>query len=138
MMSTESKTMRLRIVVTVCMVLAGGAVSMGTSCITAPKKTAPGASTGTINGVIDSSSSGHPIGAGLNVTATDDGTGTQVNGTTAADGSYSLTEVPAGTGTITVGPFGSASGCLAPPATNYTMTRNGTLTENINVPCPAP
>ena len=64
-MSSQSKAMRLRFVVTMCMVLAGGAVSMGTSCITAPKgKTAAGASTGTINGVVDSSNHS-PIGAGL-------------------------------------------------------------------------
>ncbi|MFI5250393.1 MAG: carboxypeptidase-like regulatory domain-containing protein, partial [Gemmatimonadales bacterium] len=134
-MSSQSKSMRLRFVVTMCMVLAGGAVSMGTSCITAPKgKTASGASTGTINGVVDSSNNS-PIGAGLSVTATDGATGTQVTGNTAADGSYSLTDVPAGSGTLTVGPFGSASGCSAPAATNYTMTKGGTLTENIKVPC---
>lgn len=137
-MSSQSKAMRLRFVVTMCMVLAGGAVSMGTSCITAPKgKTASGASTGTINGVVDSSNGG-PIGAGLPVAATDGATGTRVTSNTAADGSYSLTDVPPGSGTLTVGPFGSASGCSAPAATNYTMTKGGILTENISVPCFVP
>ena len=72
------------------------------------------------------------------MTATDSATGTQVTANTAADGSYSLTDVPAGSGKITVGPFGSASGCSAPAATNYIMTKNGTLTEDILVPCLSP
>lgn len=134
-MLSQSKSARMRFVVTMGMVLAAGAVSMGTSCITAPKgKGGSGVSTGTINGVVDSSNS-HPIGAGLTVTATDGATAAQVTGTTAADGSYSLTSVPAGSGTLTVGPFGSASGCSAPAATDYTMTKGGTLTFNILVPC---
>jgi hypothetical protein len=136
-MLSQSTTIRLRFVITMCMVLAGGAVSMGTSCITAPKGKPSGASTGTINGVVDSSNA-DPYGAGLTVTATDGATGTQVIANTAADGSYSLTEVPAGSGKLTVGPFGSASGCSAPAATNYTMTKGGTLTENISVPCLTP
>jgi Carboxypeptidase regulatory-like domain len=134
-MLSQSKAMRLRFVVTMCMVLAGGAVSMGTSCITAPKgKSGTGATTGTLNGTVDSSNA-DPIGAGIAVTATDGATAAQVVGTTAADGSYSLTDVPAGSGTLTVGPFSSASGCSAPAATNYTLTKGGTLTYNILVPC---
>ena len=134
-MLSQSKSVCLRFVVTMCMVLAGGAVSMGTSCITAPKgKGGSGVSTGTINGVVDSSNA-DPIGPGITVTATDGATAASVVGTTSADGSYSLTDVPAGSGTLTVGPFSSSSGCSAPAATNYTLTKGGTLTYNILVPC---
>jgi hypothetical protein len=132
-MSRQSKAMRLRFVVTMGMVLAAGAVSMGTSCVTAPKSK-PSASTGTINGVVDTSNGG-PIGAGLNVTATDDATGTRISVNTAADGSFSLTQVPVGTGKLTVGPFGTGSGCSTPAATNYSMTKAGTLQEIISVTC---
>jgi hypothetical protein len=134
-MFSQSRSVRLRFVVTVGMVLAAGAASMGTSCITAPKKNGGGGggvTTGTINGTVDSSNT-DPIGAGITVTATDSATGATVVGTTASNGSYSLTQVPAGSGTLVVSGF--PSGCTAPATIDYSLSNNGTLTYNIGVPC---
>jgi hypothetical protein len=132
-MLSPSKSIRLRFVVTMCMVLAGGAVSMGTSCITAPKGkgTAGGATTGTINGTVDSSNGGAVNG--LTVTATDSATAATVVATTSSSGAYTLSDVPAGSGTLVVSGF--ASGCTAPTTINYALSKGGTLTYNIGVPC---
>ena len=132
-MLSQSKATRIRFVVTLCMVLAGGAVSMGTSCITGPKKAGSGggSKTGTINGTVDSSNA-DPIGAGITVTATDSATGATFVGTTGSSGAYSITDVVAGSGTLVVSGF--PSGCSAPATINYTIT-GGTLTYNIGVPC---
>jgi hypothetical protein len=136
-MLSQSKAMRVRFVVTMCMVLAGGAVSMGTSCITAPKgKGGTGAGAGgTINGTVDSLADGAAIGAGVTVTATDSATGSTFVGTTAANGTFSITGVPKGGGVLTVTTV--PSGCTAPSVQPYSgETNGGTLTYNISVDCP--
>lgn len=128
-----SKSTRLKFVVTMCMVLAGGAVSMGTSCITSPKKSGSG-SGGTISGTVDSLATGDPIGAGVTVTATDSATGSTAVGTTASNGTYSISGVPIGSGTLTVSTL--PSGCGVPPAIDYTVAHNGgSQTDNITVNC---
>jgi hypothetical protein len=133
-MLSQSKATRIRFVVTLCMVLAGGAVSMGTSCITGPKKAGSGSGgskTGTINGTVDSSDA-DPIGSGITVTATDSASGATFVGTTGTNGAYSISDVVAGSGTLVVSGF--PSGCTAPATINYTIN-GGTLTYNIGVPC---
>lgn len=133
----QSKAMRVRFVVTMCMVLAGGAVSMGTSCITAPKGkgTAGAGAGGTINGTVDSLGDNAPIGSGVTVTATDSATGSTFTGTTASNGTFSITGVPKGGGTLTLSTL--PAGCTIPTATVYTGEANGgTLTYNIIVDCP--
>jgi hypothetical protein len=133
-MLIQSKATRIRFVVTLCMVLAGGAVSMGTSCITGPKKAGSGSGgskTGTINGTVDSSNA-DPIGSGITVTATDSASGATFVGTTGTNGAYSISDVVAGSGTLVVSGF--PSGCTAPTTINYTIN-GGTLTYNIGVPC---
>jgi hypothetical protein len=128
---------RLKLVMTLCMVLAGGAVSMGTSCITAPKKNGSGNSgsgTGTINGAVDSLGDGAPIGAGITVTATDSATGATFVGTTAANGTYSISDVPSGAGSLLLSNL--PSGCTVPTVQTYNETSGGTLTYNIKVDCP--
>jgi len=134
-MLIQSKATRIRFVVTLCMVLAGGAVSMGTSCITGPKKAGSGSggsTTGTINGTVDSSNA-DPIGSGITVTATDSASGSTFVGTTGTNGAYSISDVPAGSGTLIVSGF--PSGCTAPTTIDYALTKGGTLTYNIGVPC---
>jgi hypothetical protein len=132
---------RLKLVMTLCMVLAGGAVSMGTSCITAPKKAGSGntggsssAGTGTINGTIDSLGDSAPIGAGVTVTATDSATGATFVGTTAANGTYSISDVPSGAGSLLLSNL--PSGCTVPGVLTYNETSGGTLTYNTTVDCP--
>ena len=135
-MLSQSKSTRIRFVVTMCMVLAGGAVSMGTSCITGPKKAGSGGSgtsTGTINGSVDSLGDNAAI-PGATVTATDSASGATVVATTSSGGSFSLTNVPAGSGTLVLSTL--PSGCTVPAATNYSLTKGGTLTYNIVVDCP--
>lgn len=141
-MLSQSKSLRLRFVVSMCMVLAAGAVSMGTSCITAPKGKggtggtgSSGATGGTINGTVDSLADNAPIGAGVTVTATDSASGVAYVGTTAANGTYSIANVPKGDGTITLSTL--PTGCTVPSTVNYTGEANGgTLTYNIIVDCP--
>lgn len=134
-MFSQSKAMRVRFVVTMCMVLAGGAVSMGTSCITAPKGKGGTGAGGTINGTVDSLGDGAAIGSGVTVTATDSATGSTFVGTTAANGTFSITGVPKGGGTLTVSTV--PSGCTAPSIQAYSgETNGGTLTYNITVDCP--
>jgi|GEM_PF-4128814 hypothetical protein len=131
-MLSQSKSIRLRFVVSMCMVLAAGAVSMGTSCITSPKGKGAGAG-GTINGTVDSASTGAPIGAGVTVTATDSVGATYI-GTTASNGTYSITGVPKGPGTLLLSNL--PTGCPAPAALDYTVQNNGGMqTININVSC---
>ena len=133
-MLSQSKATRIRFVVTLCMVLAGGAVSMGTSCITGPRRpgAAVGSTTGTINGTVDSSNA-DPVGSGITVTATDSASGSTFVGTTGTNGAYSISDVPAGSGTLVVSGF--PSGCSAPATIDYALTKGGTLTYNIGVPC---
>jgi hypothetical protein len=124
-MLSPSKSTRIRFVMTMCMVLAGGAVSMGTSCITGPKKAGGGGSgttTGTINGSVDSLGDNAAI------------PGATVVATTSSGGSFSLTDVPAGSGTLVLSTL--PTGCTVPAATNYSLNKGGTLTYNIVVDCP--
>ena len=129
----QNKSTRLRFVVTMCMVLAGGAVSMGTSCITAPKGKGSTGSGGTINGTIDSTSDNAPIGAGITVTATDSATAATFVATTASNGTYSITDVVKGSGTLVVSTL--PTGCTVPATINYSVSNGGTLTYNIGVTC---
>src|ERR1700728_1192696 len=134
----QNKSTRLRFVVTMCMVLAGGAVSMGTSCITSPKakgSTGTGADTGgTISGTVDSASDNAPIGAGVTATATDSATGATFVATTAANGTYSIAGVVKGSGTLVLSNL--PSGCTVPATINYEgLDNGGTLTYNILVTC---
>ena len=131
----QNKSTRLRFVVTMCMVLAGGAVSMGTSCITSPKdKGSTGAGAGgTINGTVDSTSDSAPIGAGVTVTATDSATAATFVATTASNGTYSITGVVKGSGTLVVSNL--PSGCTVPATIDYSINNGGTLTYNIGVTC---
>jgi hypothetical protein len=142
-MLSQSKSLRLRFVVSMCMVLAAGAVSMGTSCITAPKGKGgnggnggtSGATGGTINGTVDSLGDNAPIGAGVTVTATDSASGVAYVATTSSTGTYSIANVPKGDGTITLSTL--PTGCTVPAAVNYTgETNGGTLSFNIIVNCP--
>jgi hypothetical protein len=136
LMLSQSKSIRLRFVVSMCMVLAAGAVSMGTSCITSPKdksKTGTsGSGTGTINGSIDSLGDNAAI-PGATVTATDSSTGATYVATSGSNGSYTLS-VPAGGGSILLSTL--PANCTVPPVQGYTETNNGTLTFNITVDCP--
>jgi hypothetical protein len=132
-MLSQSKSIRLRFVVSMCMVLAAGAVSMGTSCITAPKgKGSTGGAGGTITGTIDSLGDGAAI-PGVTVTATDSVGATYV-ATTAANGTYTITSVPKGTGTILLSTL--PTGCTVPPAASYSESNGGTFTYNTTVDCP--
>jgi Carboxypeptidase regulatory-like domain len=134
-MLTQSKSIRLRFVVSMCMVLAAGAVSMGTSCITAPKKGSTGGGTGgTINGSVDSLNDAAPI-PGVTVTATDSATSATRNATTGSDGTFSITDVPAGNGTLT---FTNLPVNCIPPQQTYSIRNGGTLTYNQAVNCQAP
>ncbi len=135
-MLSQSKAIRLRFVVTMCMVLAAGAVSMGTSCITAPKDKKSGSSdtTGTITGTVDSASDNASIGAGVTATATDSATGATYVATTASNGTYSIASVPVGAGTLLLSNL--PSGCTVPAAISYSLKNGGgTLTYNIGVVC---
>jgi hypothetical protein len=119
------------------MVLAGGAVSMGTSCITAPKgKGSTGAGAGgTINGTVDSLGDNAPIGAGVTATATDSATGATFTATTASNGTFSITGVVKGSGSVLLSNL--PSGCTVPAAQTYSSLNNGgTLTYTIIVDCP--
>jgi hypothetical protein len=135
-MLSQNKAMRVRFVVTMCMVLAGGAVSMGTSCITAPKKAGTsGGAGGTINGTVDSLSDAAPI-PGVTVSAIDSVSGATESATTASDGSFSISSVPKGNGTITFTTL--PSGCQTPSLQTYSINNGGTLTYNTVINCPAP
>ena len=84
---------------------------------------------GTISGTITSDNAGELL---PNVTVTASGGGSAV---TNATGGYSIANVPAGSGTITLA--GLPAGCIA-PSTSYTLTSAGTLTRDIVVDCPTP
>jgi Carboxypeptidase regulatory-like domain len=126
LMLSHSKTTRLRFVVTMCMLLAGGAVSMGTSCI----KPATGPKAGNIEGTVDTNSA--PV-AGAVVTATITSSGATYTGTSAADGTYLISGIADGAGTVTVTTFPST--CAAGTASNYDLTGKGTQTFNFNLVC---
>jgi hypothetical protein len=130
----QNKSIRLRFVVSMCMVLAAGAVSMGTSCITAPKgkNGTSGSGDGTINGTVDSLGDNAAI-PGATVTATDSATGATYVATTGTSGSYSLS-VPSGGGSFVLSNL--PSGCTVPAAQAYTINKGGTLTYNTTVDCP--
>jgi uncharacterized protein YfaS (alpha-2-macroglobulin family) len=117
------------------MVLAAGAVSMGTSCITAPKKSSTGGAGGTIKGTVDSLSDAAPI-PGVTVTATDSATGAVHSATTASDGTFSISDVPKGDGTLTF--TNLPSGCQTPSLQTYSINNGGTLTYDTAVNCSAP
>jgi Carboxypeptidase regulatory-like domain len=135
-MLRQSKSLRLRFVVSMCMVLAAGAVSMGTSCITAPKGkgSTGGATGGTINGSVDSLNDAAPI-PGVTVTATDSATAATFAATTGSDGTFSITHVVAGHGTLT---FSNLPVNCTPPQQTYAIQNGGTLTYNQAVNCQAP
>lgn len=87
---------------------------------------------GTINGTI-SSNVATTVLTGITVTATSGGT--PVAGTALVTGAYTLANVTAGTGTLTVSNL--PTGCTAPsPA--YTLSSGGTTTANIAITCPVP
>jgi hypothetical protein len=132
-MLSHSKSIRLRFVVSMCMVLAAGAVSMGTSCITAPKGKGGSGSGGTIKGTVDSLSDAAAI-PGVTVTATDSATGAAESATTASDGSFTITSVPKGHGTLTFTTL--PTGCLTPSLQTYAISNGGTLTYNTAINCP--
>jgi hypothetical protein len=115
------------------MVLAAGAVSMGTSCITAPKGKSGAGAGGTIKGVVDSLGDNAPI-PGATVTATDSATGVTYVATTASNGSFTISAVPKGDGTVTLSTL--PSGCTVPSAQTYSINNGGTLTYDITVDCP--
>jgi hypothetical protein len=122
----QNKSTRLRFVVTMCMVLAGGAVSMGTSCL----KPATGPKAGNLKGTVDTNSA--PL-AGAVVTATITSSGATYTGTSAADGTYLISGIADGAGTVTVTTFPST--CVAGNAANYDLTASGTQTFNFNLVC---
>jgi hypothetical protein len=114
---------RLRACVLVVVV---GVTGCGPSGSSGPK-------VGTLTGTIDTTQ-GTSIGAGVTVTATDASTMMTYVATTPADGSYKISEVPVGSGTITLSTL--PTGCPAPPALGYTIVHNGgTKIENITVAC---
>jgi hypothetical protein len=125
-MLSQNKSTRLRFVVTMCMVLAAGAVSMGTSCI----KPATGPKEGNLTGTVDTNSA--PL-AGAVVTATITSSGATYTGTTAADGTYLISGIADGAGTVTVTTFPST--CTAGTVANYDLTGKGTQTFNFNLVC---
>ncbi len=131
-MLSQSKAIRLRFVVSMCMVLAAGAVSMGTSCITAPKGKSGAGAGGTIKGTVDSTSDSGPI-SGATVTATDSASGSTFVATTGSDGSYSIASVVKGSGTLVVSTL--PSGCAVPATIDYSVSNGGTLTYAIGVTC---
>ena len=88
--------------------------------------------TGTLTGTI-SSSLGGPL-VGVTVTATPQGHAALTGVTTNGSGVYSVTNVPAGSGSISVSNVGGS--CTAPAATAYaSLTNGGTVTTNITVTC---
>jgi hypothetical protein len=92
-----------------------------------------GPKAGTLDGTIDSTK-GSPIGAGVTVTATDSSTQMTYVGMTAADGTFKISAVPVGSGTIVLSTL--PTGCGAPPPVSYTIVNNGgTKTLNFTVVC---
>ncbi len=107
---------------------------MGTSCITAPKKGSGSAGTGgTINGTVDSLSDGDAI-PGVTVTATDSASGATHSATTASDGTFSISNVPKGDGTLTF--TNLPANCVTPSLQTYSISNGGTLTYNTAINCP--
>ncbi len=67
------------------------------------------------------------------VTATITSSGATYTATTASDGSFEITKIADGAGTVTVTTFPST--CTAPTPSNYDLTGNGTQTYNFNLVC---
>jgi hypothetical protein len=110
----------LRACVLLCMVGCASSASSG------PK-------VGTITGTVDNSK-GAPLGAGVTVTATDDSTKATYVGTTAADSTFKIPNVPVGSGELTLSTL--PTGCGVPPALAYTIVNNGgTKVLNLQVVC---
>ena len=99
---------------------------MGTSCI----KPATGPAAGNLTGVVDTNSA--PV-AGAVVTATITSSGATYTGTTAADGTYLISAIADGAGTVTVTTFPST--CATPTVADYDLTARGTQTFNFNLVC---
>ena len=86
---------------------------------------------GTINGTLRSNQGNTPI-ANATISASNGG-GAPVTATTSATGTYSLANVAAGTGTLTITAL--PAGCTATsPA--YTLTSGGTTTVDVTASCP--
>jgi hypothetical protein len=98
-----------------------------------PSSTGP--STGTVSGSVTSSLGGGI--AGVTVAVTPLGGSALPTVQTTADGTYSVTTVPSGAGTVTI--MGLPANCTTPSPTNFTgLTGGGTVTINIAVTCTAP
>ena len=125
-MLSHSKTTRLRFVVTMCMLLAGGAVSMGTSCI----KPATGPKFRQYH-----RHGRHQLGARRRrgCDRDHDEFGAEYTGTTGADGTYLISAIADGAGTVTV--TTAPSSCAAATPSDYDLTGRGTQTFNFNLVC---
>ncbi|MBK8250995.1 MAG: PKD domain-containing protein [Gemmatimonadetes bacterium] len=89
----------------------------------------PPVQTGTILGAVTSPQKGNIQGATITVSG-------GLSATTAANGSYSVANVPSGSRTVTVS--GLPSDCTAPPAQSVTVTGGGVHTVNFAVTCTPP
>jgi hypothetical protein len=118
---------RVTFALRVCAIVAGVAISTASSCI-APT-TSPTASFGTIAGVV---STGGGAISGASVTAVSD-SGGEYNATTASNGSYLITNVPDGNGTLSVSVL--PSGCTVPNPVSYTVAGTDTASISITVTC---
>jgi hypothetical protein len=118
---------RLVFALRICAILTGVAVSTASSCITPTNPAA--VQFGAIAGVVSSSQGGI---AGASVTAVSD-SGGQYVATTAANGSYLITNVPDGNGTVSVSVL--PAGCTVPNAVAYAVASTDTATISITVTC---
>jgi hypothetical protein len=92
--------------------------------------------TGSVSGTITRASDGSAI-AGASLTLTPSGASALAAVSSSATGSYSISNVPAGNGSIAVGAL--PSGCTDPGAQSYTgVVAGGTVTKNIVVTCTPP
>jgi hypothetical protein len=117
---------RLVFALRICAILTGVAVSTASSCIT---PTTPTAQFGTIAGVVSNSQGAI---AGASVTAVSD-SGGQYVATTATNGSYLITNVPDGNGTVSVSVL--PAGCTVPNPVSYTVASTDTASISITVTC---
>jgi hypothetical protein len=122
----HQRSPRLAFALRICAILTGVAVSTASSCIT---PTTPAAQFGAIAGVVSNSQGAI---AGASVTAVSD-SGGQYVATTAANGSYLITNVPDGNGTVSVSVL--PAGCTVPNPVSYAVASTDTASISITVTC---
>jgi hypothetical protein len=124
---SHDRSPRLPFALRICAVLMGVAVCTASSCLS-PTNPAT-AQFGAIAGVVSSSQGAL---AGASVTAVSD-SGGQYVATTATNGSYLITNVPDGNGTVSVSVL--PAGCTVPNPVSYTVASTDTASISITVTC---